>query len=548
MGYGNMGNVGNQNPGGAGMMNYMGMGQNPFMNYGGFGMGAGYGMQAASANTAGWMPGQQFQLRPTFAGSRPPLPPGPPPPDTPQVQPQNPFNIPNQQSIPTTTANSSINQQPPPPPPPPPPTTQADTNDLVLSKGKLVSTGSTLPGTSMNLEDAYNIIKNAAAYGMLPSSNPLAPVPEKLNVSEELFGSKKDDKGIPGLDMVEEDKPPTPAGPEVVDLEIDQSRSFLTTSETQKTDTNKVPNGGTTAGAQKEVVWELRNDAKEENPQATKSAGENGGNSGWSTWKNNIQKTEGNDKVLRDGGGPAPTEKNLTKEPKQEPEKSIKTNSDSGNGVKIQLEPVDGKEVVYDRKTLKQFDSKFREWENQFEEWKRSNQNHPDKNAYSKYLSQWTSWRDQLIEQRRSILDKMTRAKLECKELLMAKFDCLDANGTNEESSSENFKNNDQHKSDTSFSEDRFPEDIIDNRTENPFESALNNVSGASRKPFSASATQISNNNGHQNKQDPLPNRSNIPPLMPGLGAAVDKGKDRPVERILRAGGGGKRDDRSVSI
>jgi hypothetical protein len=128
-----------------------------------------------------------------------------------------------------------------------------------------------------------------------------------------------------------------------------------------------------------------------------------------------------------------PSSTNATKD-KQTPavdESSMRCDvSDAGSSVssnaavsaKIPLESGDGKPLEYDRKTLKAFDKKFRDWEKQFENWKASNQNHPDQNAYSKYMGQWDMWRQQLIEQRRFIIDSMNQAKLEGAELAMQKL------------------------------------------------------------------------------------------------------------------------------
>ena len=66
----------------------------------------------------------------------------------------------------------------------------------------------------------------------------------------------------------------------------------------------------------------------------------------------------------------------------------------------------------YNKSTLKAFDKKFREWEKQFEDWKKANAGHPDRVAYGKYMGQWEAWREQLVQQRRFIIDNITKERL----------------------------------------------------------------------------------------------------------------------------------------
>lgn len=447
MGYG--GNfTGMANPAGGAMGWGMGA-ANPFMSYGGNTQG--YGLQTATTNTASWLGNQQFQLHQNFPGGRPPLPPGPPPPDNNDKNKHNQFVIQNTGTPPvppSTVSNNVLNQKTaPPPPPPPPPPSQQHQNQNVTASG---------PGNLMNLEDAYNIIKNVAAYGMLPNSGPVAPQ-ASLNVSEELFGSKSCNKGIPGLDMVEEDKPVTAAGPEVVDLEKEvenfnkqiaeasnsfnksgsQNNSSCTSIEGSKQDHIENKSEKQNGGGRNELNWELRPDVQ----LITDSAANEEANNKDSDSRNRV------DRVERSLGLKKPNSKEDEKSLENfDKDKSFFNNKPSSapgsvvnedkNRVQIPLEAVDGKELVYDRKILKQFDQKFREWENEFEKWKLSNQNHPNQATYKQYLDQWNLWREQLIDQRRAILDKMTKAKMDSKEILMAKFESLDADDQGSQTSS----------------------------------------------------------------------------------------------------------------
>lgn len=461
MGYGgNFGGI--ANPAGGAMGWGMGA-ANPFMNYGGNTQG--YGLPTTTANTASWLGNQQFQLHQNFPGGRPPLPPGPPPPDNNDKNRQNQFgsqNTPTPPLPPSSVPSNVINQQPaPPPPPPPPPPSQQQYQNATASGGHL-SGG---PGNLMNLEDAYNIIKNVAAYGMLPNSTPLAPL-ASLNVSEELFGSKNSNKGIPGLDVEEEDKPANPAGPEVVDLEKEvenfnkqiseasssfdksgsQNNSSYTSMEGLKQDSvekSEKQNGKRLPqrGERNELNWELRPDLKPKEWTLTDSAA-NGETNKDNNRRLGMDHPERGLELKKSNANE--DEKNLIEN--FDEDKSFfndKPSSTSGsvsnedkNRVQIPLEAVDGKELIYDRKILKQFDQKFREWENEFEKWKLSNQNHPSKETYKQYLDQWNLWREQLIDQRRAILDKMTKAKMDSKEILMAKFESLDADDQGSQTSS----------------------------------------------------------------------------------------------------------------
>jgi len=67
--------------------------------------------------------------------------------------------------------------------------------------------------------------------------------------------------------------------------------------------------------------------------------------------------------------------------------------------------------VIYTKSHLKAFDKKFRDWEKQFDEWKRSSATHPDKSAYEKFMGQWGAWREQLVQQRRFIVESIMRNK-----------------------------------------------------------------------------------------------------------------------------------------
>ncbi|CAL8111689.1 unnamed protein product [Orchesella dallaii] len=621
-----MGSFGGQNSGAvgtnttqAGMMGYMNMGMtaNPYMNYGGNAA----ALMNANTNTA-WL-GNQFSFQQqqyvqsmaqsnlnNFPGGRPPLPPGPPPSDKPTTdttslnQKQGLFGIPNN---PTSNVNSNLNKQPPlppyanpslhmnqqrPPPPPPPtnsnvaqphqpppppptgpPPSQTASQSLLGAVPGLIA-NTTMPSySSLKPEDAYNIIKSAAALGILPSNGSLGP-PTTLNVSEELFGSKNG-KGIPGLDM-EDDPEQDHKSPstEVIDLEKEPEQRLKLEADVNQDPINKssskppsepISNDISKEGSswsnaspikrmpvpeavkkpaenvpkKNELVWELRSDVQDKS--WTRDVSPKPGtrdvspkpDTAYNTnrWgSESSAKTASEKKFSDNDSGVFKINDETSMKEKSSKVCSSESKTD-GKAVRIPLEPEEGKEIVYDRKSLKQFDKIFREWEAQFENWKKDNENHPNQNAYDEYLEQWNKWRKQLLEQRRSILDTMTKAKMDSKEILLAKIESIE----DEEAGNPTVTS-------AQVSKESFPSNVevqpakIGNIGKNvdsinPFEAALLDSDGGKRATPLISSFE-------SNK--PL----GVPPLIPGLhkksqsissnNERSDREQDRPVERISR--------------
>lgn len=451
-------------------MNYGGMGAGNLYNMN-YGANSGYNYPAVTtaASAMSWYGNQQqYQVQQSgfgFLGGRPPLPPGPPPPDKPEVSAStgDVHRLQSNQlaSAPSLVPSSIQHKAPPPPPPPPPP-----------PSNNPASSASALSQNQLKPVDALNILKSAAALGLISSGGSLA---QSLNVSEQLFGTTKSNK-IPGLDFSEDDKAPSNSPKtEVVDLEPNaettsknqskQQTSFVDKPADKSVEKSEKPPseegnskaveengewpGSTRTGPSNlgggnnnkntppdndykarsnenksgGVVWELRPEITTPNQDWRRQDNFSGNNHNQSgNWRSDQQNQNTNKSQVaaagnQFGNSAVPMNKNF-------PQKSDsgKTDTPAVRKVQIPLEASDGKELVYDKKVLKQFDQKFRAWENDFEEWQRLNKNHPDKAKYKEYLDQWNLWREQLKEQRRSILDKMTQARLDCKEVLMAKF------------------------------------------------------------------------------------------------------------------------------
>jgi hypothetical protein len=108
--------------------------------------------------------------------------------------------------------------------------------------------------------------------------------------------------------------------------------------------------------------------------------------------------------------------------------------SSSVSGVDFSFGPdgsTGGSTSSYNKSTLKAFDKKFRDWEKQFEDWKKANVGHPDRNAYGKYMGQWEAWREQLVQQRRFIIDNINKERLANIEMNLGKEKVLNDGNVN---------------------------------------------------------------------------------------------------------------------
>ncbi|XP_035704733.1 uncharacterized protein LOC110843786 isoform X2 [Folsomia candida] len=379
---------------------------------------------------------------------QPPLPPGPPPED---LKPRNsfygeitPHQLQLQPPLPTAVPPSLPVNPPtpaaPPPPLPPQPTSQATSSKFNQNFSSAATTASsttssnTIATPAAGKQSQHNsdpqipdvvlkLLQNAEtarqfqqATETLSKVNPLMA----LNVSQDLFGSSsQNNKGIPGLDFMDDDKTkksPNPNAPsdeiETVTLDSPQGQSDNLSN---NVDNRNQSTGWTTQGG---VVWNSNNNKKTDDGIKWELRDEIKQQITCSTA---ISSTESTLQTSCPESGTKKQDKDNFKDNFQiGSDTSGTSKSDSSSNqqtasfsAKIPLAPKDGKPVEYDRRTLKVFDKKFRDWEKQFENWKTSNLNHPDHDAYNKYMDQWNLWREQLIEQRRFIIDSMNKARLE---------------------------------------------------------------------------------------------------------------------------------------